>query len=126
VARRKQSPREIRVRLRPGQDGDLLAWWEQLDDQPYGVKSQAIKEALRRGIGRHPRELGATSQSTTSAPVLDLAGLRQVVEAAVAQALARFEGQMGAGAAAPAPSDDDETEALLDNLGAALVVADEE
>jgi hypothetical protein len=118
--RRKRQEIKITLRLYPGQDDELIHWLDQFDDQPHGAKSKAIKEAFLRGISV------ALDQPAPSAPVLDLAGLRQVVEAAIAQALARFEGQMGAGAAALAPADDDETEALLDNLGAALVVADEE
>ena len=52
---------------------------------------------------------------------LDLAEVRRVVEAAIASALARFEGQMS-GAAATAPGEDDEAEDLLDALGDSLVL----
>jgi len=47
------------------------------------------------------------------------------VEAAVTQALARFEGQV-AGAAVVAPEEDEETETLLDSLEAALVLAEDD
>jgi len=122
MARRRKRVDEIRARLYPGQDDDLIRWLEQFDGQPYGVKSQAVKEALRRGIGGgDPGQM-----SSTPAPAVDLAEIRQVVEAAVTQALARFEGQV-AGAAVAAPAEEnEETEALLDNLEAALVLTDDE
>ena len=117
---RRRRAREIRARLHPGQDDDLIQWLDQFDDQPYGAMSQAIKDTLRRGIGATP------DQPTPSAPAPDLTELRQVVEAAVTQALARFEVQVSGAAIASTPDEDDEIEGLLDDLGAGLVVADEE
>lgn len=116
MARRKVT--DVKIRLYPGHDDDLIRWQAQFDDQPYGVKTQAIKEALRRGIG-------AISLDAPSASALDLAELRQVVEAAVGQALARFEVQVSR-TVVSSPVEDEETEALLDDLGAALMVVDEE
>ncbi len=113
-SRRKRRTVELKLRLYSGQDDELIRWLEQFDDQPYGTKSQAVKEALERGSG---------SGSSVTAPALDLAEIRQVVEVAVTQALARFEGQPTA--IAVLAEEDDEAEALLDNLGAALVLADE-
>ena len=118
MARRRKRQTEIRVRFYPGQDDDLIGWLEQFDDRPYGVKSQAVKEALRRGIGAEPR------QPAPSAPALDLAEIRAVVEAAVAQALARFEGRVSVGPSVP-QEEDAEVEALLDDLEAALVLDEE-
>ncbi len=118
MARRRVT--DLKIRLYPGHDDDLIHWQAQFEDQPYGAKSQAIKEALRRGIGATP------DQPASSAPALDLTELRQVVEAAVTQALARFEVQVSGAAIASTPDEDDEIEGLLDDLGAALVVADEE
>ena len=46
----KQKPVAFLLRLYPGQDDDLIAWLAQSDAKPYGAKSQAVKEALRRGI----------------------------------------------------------------------------
>ena len=113
--------REIRLQLRlyPGRDDDLIRWLAQFDDRPYGAKSQAVKEALRRGI-----ESGHGPDRPASAPALDLAEIRAVVEAAVEQALARFEGQVSM-APAVSPEADEEVEALLDGLEASLVLEDE-
>ncbi len=104
---------EVRVRFHPGQDDDLLCWLEQFDGRPYGVKSQAIKEALRRGIG-----LAGSCESST--PV-NLADIRQVVEAAVTQALERV-GSAAFGDPERGAEEDDETEVLLDSLGVTLVL----
>lgn len=101
------------LRLRPGQDDDLIRWLEQMDGRPYGVKSQAVKEAIRRGIGQ------VTPQNST--PVVDLGEIRAVVEAAVESALARLEG-IAVARAVSGTDQDDETEALLDSLDAALVM----
>jgi hypothetical protein len=108
---------EFRLRLYRGQDDELIDWLEQFDERPYGVKTQAVKETLQRGIE------GAPNPGT--APAIDLAELRRVVEAAVAAALSRFEGRI-AGTPVATPEEDDETEDLLDALGAALVLADDE
>jgi hypothetical protein len=127
--------RAVRVNLRlyPGQgrDDELIAWLAQFDG--HGVKSQAVKEALLRGVGAadvsaqpsaalDPAELQEALKGAISS-ALDLGSLRQVVEAAVESALARFGGQIGG--AAVADEEDDETEAILDRLGAGLVLADE-
>jgi hypothetical protein len=110
---------QLHIRLYPDQDDDLIRWLAQFDGQPYGAKTQAIKEALRRGVG-------AAEPPAPSTPPLDLSQLRQVVEAAVAQVLARFEVQVSGTTVAFPPGEDEETEDLLDSLQAALVVADEE
>ena len=117
MAPRRRRQTEIRVRFYPGQDDDLIRWLEQFDDRPYGVKSQAVKDALRRDIGAEPGR-------PASLPVLDLSEIRAVVEAAVTQALARFEGQVSVSPSA-SPGEDEEVEALLDGLGAELVLGDE-
>ncbi|MBC7250507.1 MAG: hypothetical protein H5T62_09505 [Anaerolineae bacterium] len=109
---------ELKIRFYPGQDDELIRWLEQFNDKPYGVKSQAVKEALRRGIG------DAAARQENAAP-LDLAEVRQVVEAAVATALAHFEGQVIGAAAANPPQEDEEVEDILDQLETALVLDDE-
>ena len=120
MARRRKTV-EFRIRLYSGQDDELIRWLEQFNDKPYGVKSQAVKEALLRGIGSDP------DRPTTSAvPAVDLAEVRRVVEAAVATALARFEGQVSGAVPAHPPEEDEETEDLLDSLGAALTLQDDE
>ena len=115
MALRRQRAVELKIRLYPGQDDALVRWLEQFRGLPYGVKSQAVREALLRGIGENGQGL-----SPAPAVAVDLAEIRQVVEAAIATALARCEGQLG-GVVAQA-EEDDETEALLDGLGAALVL----
>jgi len=96
----------------------MIRWLAQFDDRPYGVKTQAIREALRRGIGGDPGQ-------PAPATAVDLAEIRRVVEAAVTQALARFEGHVAGASVAAPPEEDDETEALLDSLEAALVLTDD-
>jgi hypothetical protein len=119
MPRRKRSQVvEFRLRLYRGQDDELIRWLEQLDDQPYGLKTQAVKEALRRSIGEDE------GQAATPAPTLDLSEMRRVVEAAVTTALSRFEGQMGR-VPTGLPAEEDETEDLLDALESALVLQED-
>ena len=117
MPRRKRGNVEIKIRLYPGQDDELIQWQAQFNDQPYGVKTQVVKEALRRGIGV------AALQATDAAPVLDLVEVRRVVEAAVTSALGRFEGQVD-GATTPA-EEDDEVEDLLEGFQYSLVMGDD-
>ncbi|HIE39047.1 MAG TPA: hypothetical protein EYP77_08285 [Anaerolineae bacterium] len=105
------------VPLYPGEDDELIAWVNSLDRLPFGAKSQAVKEALRRAVGG-----GSSPGRPAPAPAVDLSEIRAVVEAAVEQALAR---QQVSAAAATAPEEDAEVEALLDGLGASLVLGDE-
>ena len=114
-SRRRQTEVQLHVRLYPGQDDELLRWLEQFDDRPYGVKSQAVKEALLRGI-----EGAAVSGG---APAIDLSEVRRVVEAAVETALSRFQGQVVA-ATVPPSTEDDEADDLLDTLGENQVLKD--
>ena len=119
MPRRQRGKVEIKIRLYPGQDDELIQWQAQFDDQPYGVKTQAMKEALRRGIGVE------ALQATVAAPALDLVEVRRVVEAAVASALGRFEGQVvGAKVTTPA-EEDDEVEDLLEGFQYSLVLGDD-
>jgi len=104
---------KLTIRLYPGPDDDLLRWLAGMEGQPYGAKSQAVKEALRRGLGMN-------SPAAPAGAAVDLAEIRAVVEAAVEAALARLEGTV---VARPAPDAvDDEVERLLDTLGEALVL----
>jgi hypothetical protein len=115
----RRGTEELKLRFYPGQHDDIIAWLRQFDGKPHGAKSQETIEALRRGIGSG----ACVDQFTaTAAPALDLSELRQVVEAAVDTALGRFEGQIGGGTKVTSSAEDDETEALLDNLEAALVL----
>ena len=119
--KRKRGEVHLSLRLYWGQDDDLIGWLEQFDGQPYGVKTQAVKEAMRQSLNADGGQATAVQSS------LDLAEVRRVVEAAIASALAHFactlqgEGQMP-GAVVAAPGEDDEAEDLLDALGNALVL----
>ena len=119
MPRRQRGKVEIKIRLYPGQDDELIQWQTQFDGQPYGVKTQAVKEALRRGIGTEPL------QATVATPALDLVEMRRVVEAAVVSALGRFEGQVvGATTTTPA-EEEDEVEDLLERFQYSLVLGDD-
>jgi hypothetical protein len=131
-SRRRQTEVQLHVRLYAGQDDELLRWLEQFDDRPYGAKSQAVKEALLRGIeagskpGEAPAE-GCSSKPSVGQVELSTSGLsevRRVVEAAVETALSRFGGQRVATATQPPVEEPDEAEALLDALGDALILKD--
>jgi len=112
-SKRRKTEVQLHIRLYPGQDDELLHWLEQFDDRPYGLKSQAVKEALLRGMG--------DESHTGGSPAIDLSEVRRVVEAAVETALSRLQGQMVAAPGSP-PTEDDEAEELLDALGEALVL----
>jgi hypothetical protein len=117
---RRRGKIEIKIRLYPGRDDELIEWQAQFDDQPYGVKTQAMKEALRRGIGVE------ALQATDAAPALDLVEVRRVVEAAVASALGRFEGGV-VGATATTPTEEvDEVEDILEGFQYSLVLGEDE
>ena len=86
-----------RFRLYPGRDDDLIEWVKSLDNLPYGGKGQAIKEALRKGLGFSVQGstgatgLGRCTHAPThpGSPTQDdfLLDIRRVVEAAVSKAL---------------------------------------
>jgi hypothetical protein len=123
MSRRRRKPVEKKVRLYPGQNPDdaLIHWLKQFEGKPYGVESNAIKEALYRGISGDGGQLAAASAG------VDLAEIRQVVESAITQGLARFEGQIGGAAVSGSGDEEDaEAEALLDNLKMALVLSDDD
>jgi hypothetical protein len=91
-----------------------------LDDLPWGEKAQRVKHALLRGI----RDNHGRKSTADSAPdVVNLAEIRRVVEAGVESALMRFGGQMVRADVATDADQDDEAEALLDGLGASLVLS---
>lgn len=130
--KRKRGEIHLSLRLYWGQDDDLIGWLEQFDGQPYGVKTQAVKDALRRHLGADEW------QGTATQPVVDpvavcgelrqvelsgqgLVEVRRVVEAAIASALAHFEGPVH-GSVVATPGEDDEAEDLLDALGDSLIL----
>ena len=110
---------EIKIRLYPGQDDELIQWLAQFEGQPYGVKTRALKDALRLGIG------GTTPEALAAAPALDLAEIRSVVEVAVASALDRWEGPWVGSDREGCRAEEDEVEALLDAFGSSLVLGDD-
>ncbi len=119
MPRRQRGKVEIKIRLYRGQDDELIQWQAQFDDQPYGAKTQAMKEALRKGIRAEARE------APVATPALDLVEVRRVVEAAVVSALSRFEGQVAYAAAAIPAEEDDEVEDLLEGFQYSLVLGDD-
>ena len=127
----EQKRAEIRIRLYPGQDDDLIPWLEQYENQPHGVKTQAVKGALRRGLGTE--RMQSMAPPPASEHLIDLSRqslveIRQVVEAAVASAMSRFACTLEAGGATcgtTTTEEDDPVEDLLDTLGKALVLDDE-
>jgi len=112
-------PIQVILRFYPGQDDDLIHWLGELDEEPTRTKTQALKEALRSGIGAEPLQAAVGTQA------LDLVEVRQVVEAAVASALSRFEGQVVDAAAATPAEEDDEVEDLLEGFQYSLVLGDD-
>ena len=120
--RRRERPIKFTLRFYPGQDDDLIRWLDGLDGEQIGAKTRAMKEALRNGT--HAGNADAI-QAAGGAPALDLAEVRQVVEAAVASALGRFEGQISGATVSAAVEEDDEVEDLLGALDRSLVLGDD-
>jgi hypothetical protein len=120
--RRRSRPIRFTLRFYPGQDDDLIRWLDGMDGEPIGAKTQAMKMALRRGTDAGQVE---AVQGTGTAPALDLAQMRQVVEAAVASALVRFERQIAGSAPSAAGEEDDEVEDLMRAFEESLVLADD-
>jgi hypothetical protein len=120
-------PIQVILRFYPGQDDDLIHWLRELDEEPTRTKTQALKEALRSGNGAEHGLSGAERplQATAAAPALDLVEVRRVVEAAVASALSRIEGQVVGAAAAKPAEEDDEVEDLLEGFQYSLVLGDD-
>ena len=120
-------PIQVILRFYPGQDDDLIHWLGELDEEPTRTKTQALKEALRSGIGAEHVLSGAEGplQATVAAPALDLVEVRRVVEAAVVSALGRFEGQVVGAAATTSAKEDDEVEDLLEGFQYSLVLGDD-
>jgi hypothetical protein len=119
MPRRRRGKVEIKIRLYTGRDDELIEWQAQFDGQPYEVKTQAVKEALRRGIEAEPL------QATVVAPALDLVEVQRVVEAAVVSGLGRFEGQVLGAAATTPDQEDDEVEDLLEGFQYTLVLGED-
>ncbi len=122
---RKKPIVEKRLRLYRGRnpDDEIIRWLDQFDDAGHGIESNAIKEALYRGISGS----GDGGQSAAAPASVDLSELRQVVESAITQGLSRFEGQISQAVVSDSGGDEDaKAEAMLDNLGMSLVLADDD
>ena len=124
--------RVLYVRLDEDRERDIIEWLEGLPSRPTGLKGQAIKEALRRGIrGDDASSSSASATVTLDADAvreavstaithsLDLTQIRRVVEAAggSARATARVSGVEEGG-----DEDEDDSEAFLDTLGDELLM----
>ncbi len=103
------APTKLCLRLHPNRDADMIAWLDTLAELPFGDKGEAVKAALRRGIG-----MEAASQPTVAADLL--VQLRTVVEAAVTAALADAQ------AAKNTTTMSSETDALLDAFAEGLTL----
>jgi hypothetical protein len=89
------------IRLYPGEDDDLIAWYQSI----RGTVNDAVRETLRRGIAA---ETGSD---------LDLAAIRNVVEAALDEKLAGLKLSTSA-----VNTETDETDTLLDTLAGELLL----
>jgi hypothetical protein len=73
-------------------DRALIDWLDQFQDTHYGVKTQAIKEALLRGIGQ------VTQEEKTTAPVhVDAATIQAAIEEAMEETMLRIRRVVEAG-----------------------------
>ena len=122
--------RQVKIRLYAGKDDDLLQWLDGLPDHPPGLRSQAIKEALRRGIRQAdppPAPANVTldadavreAVAAAIAHSLDLVEIRRVVEAGVVSALASARVSV---VEEGGDESEDDSEAFLDTLGEELLM----
>jgi hypothetical protein len=114
---------QLNLPLYEGQDDDLLAWWTSLAQEPHGAKVVELKAALRRGLTNAERP---TQSQPIPPPVpLDLAAIRQVVEAAVTAGMTATLTQLGPFQPLPQtqqPKNHEQTADLLAALGTALLL----
>jgi hypothetical protein len=111
---------QLNIPLYEGQDDDLLAWWATLAHGPHGAKIVEVKAALRRGLTSSEKP----GQTVSVAPAsLDLAAIRQVVEAAMMSVLAYY-GPLHQGAIPDTKEEgqNGETANLLADLDTALLL----
>ena len=108
-----QKETKITIRLKSGEDDELIAWLEAIDSS-YGKKGPVIKAALLRGIGNP----GAAPAAQLDAGNL-LADIRQVLEATLSTQLANLS--LRANAPVSDAEEDEYANACLDQLGDALL-----
>ncbi len=117
---------EIRARFQPEYHPDIAVWWQSVQRLPRGERGKAVLDVIRRGLHEQQTSASVTTATLELEPVLPEireiveaaigealgSNLRRIVEAAVATALNSMT--IVAGDVRPAPTQDDETEALLD------------
>jgi hypothetical protein len=114
------TPRECRKLTLRIYDPALIAWLDALPSD-YGHKSQAIVAVLQRGLETvEPTDSGKASLDFEAA----LPAIRQVVEVAVASALARIQ-WVGTHPAKPV-EEPDEVEVLLQRFDDSLLLDEDD
>lgn len=109
----------LKVRLLEGLHDDLIAWYEGLPGWPAGNKAEAARRLLRAGLAKETKQ---ESQLVADLMAALLPEIRAVVEATLETMMAQWQVM----AVAPERGDaDDETEAILDEIGAGLVLEDD-
>lgn len=108
---------DLKIRLRTGQHDDLIEWYRSLPSVPYGAKAEAVRELMRAGLGRTGHR---TDDPIDGVLAVLLPEIRTVVESALASALTQL--QVSAVAPASPEDQDDETERLLDEIGAGMIL----
>ncbi|MBN1810587.1 MAG: hypothetical protein JXA14_01985 [Anaerolineae bacterium] len=114
----------FKVRLYRGQDNALIEWYGALDDAPFGNKAAEVKAALLRGIGDCTTRRRDAASPIGAISEESLVTLRQIVEAAVAAALAGMA--VVPQTASNQGEDTSEANEILGVLGSTLLLGDEE
>jgi len=125
----------------------LITWCQSLNDLPYGVKGQAIKEALRKGLdlsehgSKEAGELGEIHPCTPaplhpgshapmlpSSPAQDelLLDIRRVVEAAVIETLNQANVTVQESSKEHDLGDESRVEELLTSLDRSLLLPEDD
>jgi Arc/MetJ-type ribon-helix-helix transcriptional regulator len=71
----KRSSYRVNLKLKPGRDQDLIDW---IESQSYGKRSEAIRDALRYGIGLKKPERTVIAETVREAVSEALKGLKVV------------------------------------------------
>lgn len=120
MSRKKKPDEHFHLRLYASQDDDLIQWLAQFEKQPLGVKSAAVKGALRQAIGSaQPPAAGPASAG------FDPGELRRVVEAAVSSALAG-SGNVSLGHNPEPAAEGHAARGILDSLETTLVLGEDD
>lgn len=103
-------PQQLNIKLLPGRDDDLLAWYQGLQSLPPSKRAEAVRATLRRGLataGQAPTP-GGTAE-------MDWGRLRQVMDAAVQAGVAALI-QQGVAPATAQQRGDETAAAILDSF----------